>query len=72
VGNSRKRKEGPQYYAESRGRAFVKALASAKLSSALLKELRMAIAERTGARRPALLVGRKATEGSASIIRPME
>jgi len=36
--------------------AFVKALASAKVSPALLKELRRAIAERRRARRPVLPV----------------
>jgi hypothetical protein len=36
--------------------AFVKALSTAKVSSALLKELRRAIAERRGTRQPAVPV----------------
>jgi hypothetical protein len=36
--------------------AFVNALSTAKVSPALLKELRRAIAERRGARRPAVPV----------------
>jgi hypothetical protein len=46
--------------------AFVKALATMKVSPAFLKEMSMAIAERIGALCPAMFLGRRGTEALVS------